>query len=94
MISTPYAGSVYGMSRCLGGERACPPEDCGGPGGYAELLEAVADPKHPEHDGYLERAGDDFDPERFDLDSVNRIFARYAPRRKRGRHASPARRRS
>jgi len=82
------------LPRCLAGERACPPEDCGGPGGYAEFLEAVRDPSHPEHDGHLEWAGDDFDPERFDLDSVNRILARYAPRRKREPNARPARRRS
>jgi len=35
---------------CVDGEGACPPEDCGGPHGYAELLEALADPAHPDHD--------------------------------------------
>ena len=81
------------LPRCLGGERACPPEDCGGPYGYADFLEAVEDPKHPEHDSYLEWAGQAFDSERFDVDSVNRILERLAPR-KREPKVRPARRRS
>jgi hypothetical protein len=35
---------------CVDGSGACPPEDCGGPHGYAELLEALTDPSHPDHD--------------------------------------------
>jgi hypothetical protein len=34
---------------CVAGTGACPPEDCGGPPGYAELLRVLADPQHPEH---------------------------------------------
>ena len=40
----------------------CPPEDCGGPWGYAELIEAIKDPKHERHDELTEWIGDDFDP--------------------------------
>jgi pRiA4b ORF-3-like protein len=35
---------------CVGGAGACPPEDCGGAPGYANLLEILADPEHPEYD--------------------------------------------
>jgi len=41
----------------------CPPEDCGGPWGYAELLEAIKDPGHERHKDLSEWIGDHFDPE-------------------------------
>ncbi|MBI4589791.1 MAG: plasmid pRiA4b ORF-3 family protein [Candidatus Rokubacteria bacterium] len=56
---------------CLAGERSCPPEDCGGPPGYADFLEAVRDPRHPEHNEILAWVGGAFDPEAFDLTAVN-----------------------
>jgi len=55
----------------LEGERACPPEDVGGVWGYEEFLEAIGDPKHSEHDEYLEWVGEDFDPEVFDIEKIN-----------------------
>ena len=57
--------------RCIAGKRACPPEDCGGPWGYGNFLEAILDPKHPEHEEQLEWAGGEFDPEEFDMEDVN-----------------------
>ena len=59
---------------CIKGKRACPPEDCGGVGGYYYFLEAIQDPEHPEHEEMLEWRGDSFDPEAFDIDGVNRIL--------------------
>jgi len=50
---------------CLEGERACPPEDCGGPPGYADYLNAIADPQDERHEELLEWRGP-FDPEAFD----------------------------
>ena len=60
---------------CLEGQRSCPPEDCGGPYGYQELLEKIFDPTHPEHREMREWAGD-FAPEEFSLERVNRRLAR------------------
>ena len=57
---------------CLAGKRNCPPEDCGGPYGYEEFLEAIKNPDHPEHDTMTEWIGGSFDPEEFDLDMVNK----------------------
>ncbi|OGI49118.1 MAG: hypothetical protein A2151_06795 [Candidatus Muproteobacteria bacterium RBG_16_65_34] len=61
---------------CLAGKRACPPEDCGGPWGYVRLLAVLRDPKHEEHEEMAEWIGEDFDPEAFDLDAVNRQLKR------------------
>jgi hypothetical protein len=57
---------------CLTGKRACPPEDCGGVYGYDELLEQFQDPSNPDHEEALELLDADFDPEKFDLELVNK----------------------
>jgi len=56
---------------CLTGERACPPEDCGGTYGYAELLEVISDPEHEDYPDTMTWLGGHFDPEAFDLKTVN-----------------------
>ncbi len=63
----------YGLKHavCLDGANACPPEDCGGAGGYEELLLALADPSHEDHDDLLEWIGGPFDPTDFDLVATN-----------------------
>lgn len=58
---------------CLGGARACPPEDCGSFPGYENILEALKAKKPTEEqEELLEWVGEDYDPEHFDLDLVNR----------------------
>jgi hypothetical protein len=70
----PEPGKLY--SFCIGGERHCPPEDCGGSHGYQEMLEALRDERDPDHASTVEWIGRDFDPEAFDADAVNRRFRR------------------
>lgn len=71
----PAEADVY-YPRCLKGKRACPPEDCGGVWGYANLLEAMADESHPEREMYLEWLGGKLDPEAFDLAEINERLQR------------------
>lgn len=60
--------------QCVSGENACPPEDCGGLGGYYDLIDILKNPKHPEHADMLEWLGiedpKEFDPTIFDLREV------------------------
>ncbi len=65
---------------CLGGRRACPPEDCGGPYGYGDLLQAVLNPKHPDHAEKLDWLGSHWDPEAFDIDAINKELRPLATR--------------
>jgi hypothetical protein len=66
---TPHA---LKFALCLAGENACPPEDSGGPGGFEYFLEALADPKHDEHENYVRwNDGVTFERSAFDLVEVN-----------------------
>jgi hypothetical protein len=61
---------------CLSGERACPPEDCGGLPGYEHLLEVLRQPKHRERSEMVEwlkghaKNYHPFDPEHFEAEAV------------------------
>jgi hypothetical protein len=79
-VMGPWPGEV--PIECVDGERACPPEDVGGPYGYAEFLNAIGDPTHPEHAVMLQWVGGEFDPEAFDGEAVNRMLP-YALKRRR-----------
>lgn len=65
--------------RCTGGRRAGPPEDCGGVWGYANLIDVLADPTHPEHEDRLDWLGLDdasgFNPAAFDAASVTKTLS-------------------
>lgn len=64
---------------CLEGERACPPEDCGGSWGYGDFLEAIRNPKHEEHASMLEWIGGSFDPEAFDAKQATKAMKKGLP---------------
>lgn len=59
---------------CLAGARECPPEDCGGPSGYEQLLKILDNPEHAEHNYMKEWAGPHFDPEEFDIELTNDLL--------------------
>jgi hypothetical protein len=56
---------------CLAGANASPPEDCGGIPGYYDLLAALADPKHEQHEEMKEWVGGAWDATRFSLEDAN-----------------------
>lgn len=61
---------------CITGRNACPPEDIGGAPGYAEFLQAIRDPQHPEHQAKLQQCGGAFDPSEFDpMEAQQRLNA-------------------
>jgi hypothetical protein len=80
--------------RYIDGERRAPPEDCGGTPGYEAFLEAIADPKHPEHQDATEWHqgcyGKAFDPEPVDELKAKLSIGAIAKRRAAGK-ASQAR---
>lgn len=55
---------------CIAGERACPPEDCGGVPGYEYMLEILQDPQHEEYEETLSWLGESFDPDNFNPEMI------------------------
>jgi hypothetical protein len=67
-----WADGVLPQPVCVAGENACPPDDVGGPHGYAQFLEIIADRKHEQHEDMTRWIGGVFDPKGFDLNRLNR----------------------
>lgn len=67
-----------GMPVCIDAVGACPPEDCGGPWGYSELIEAIVDRRNTEYEQVLERVDQnqlhEFNPDHADKDQINGRF--------------------
>ena len=67
----PLGAAATTTALCLDGARACPPDDCGGVGGYEDLLKILKNRKHPEHQSMKEWLGRPFDAEAFDVAKAN-----------------------
>ncbi len=73
-VLPPDAGFKH--PACLAGANACPPDDCGGIPGYYQMLEVLADPKHPEHRDLKEWIGGGWDPTLFEVDAADAAVRR------------------
>ena len=73
MVSLPSRVKLLGWPICIDGQGACPPEDCGGPYGYANLLKALGDPEHEEHSNLLGFHGSR-DPYAFNTAQANSLI--------------------
>ncbi len=58
------------LPQIIGGENACPPDDCGGTYGYKNLKEILLNPKHPEYKSTKKWVGSTFDPMVCDLKTI------------------------
>ncbi len=70
------------LPQCLAGRNACPPEDCGGPIGFAELLQAQQDSSPPSHHTV-------FDPKQFDLHAAQQRVQALQPGKTKPASAKP-----
>ena len=64
------------LPKIIGGEYACPPEDCGGTYGYRELKEVLMDAKHPEYKSTKVWVGPKFDPMVCDFYRIQKDLAK------------------
>jgi Plasmid pRiA4b ORF-3-like protein len=74
----PLPGIIY--PRLTEAAGRCPPEDIGGPWGYAEFLAAISDPGHSRHAEFKEWIGEEFDPKIVDADWLGEQVAALAKR--------------
>ena len=67
-----------GVPLCIKAEGKCPPEDVGGPWGYAEFLEVIQNKKHPEHkeqrEWYGLEPGEVYDEREVSLETINQYL--------------------
>ena len=81
-ITDAVPGIVY--PRLIDAAGRCPPEDVGGPWGYREFLDAIADPNHQEHAERLQWIGRNFDPNDVDAKALAQAVHGLAKKSTRG----------
>jgi hypothetical protein len=81
-ITDAVPGIVY--PRLIDAAGRCPPEDVGGPWGYREFLDAIADPNHQEHAERLQWIGRNFDPNDVDAETLAQAVHGLAKKSTRG----------
>lgn len=86
--SVAPADPALSYPRFVDGARRAPPEDCGGPYGYADFVEAVTRRRHPRHRDMIAWYGGPFDPETFDAQAIRARLGRIAKRRDAGKAAA------
>lgn len=65
------------LPQIIGGEHACPPEDCGGLCGYKKLKEVLLNPEHPEYKSTKKWVGSTFDPMVCDLKTIPQKLGKF-----------------
>jgi len=79
---SPEAGALY--PRLVKVQGACPPEDIGGVTGYCDLLDVLADPKHPEYEEAKAWVEEGFDPAKPPEQALESAVAKLAQRLRSG----------
>lgn len=75
--SAPVEKGVH-YPACIGGERAGPPEDCGGLEAFHDMLACIKEPQSELGREWIEWLGPDYDAERCDLEKINRALKKIA----------------
>lgn len=76
-MSGSFAFSDATYPLCVAGKTVCPPEDCGEPWGYADLVKTLAGRRTAKRGELIDWLGGPFDPLHFDLDEANERMAEY-----------------
>jgi Plasmid pRiA4b ORF-3-like protein len=70
------------LPRLMKAEHACPPEDCGGMGGFINMIQAFVNPQDPEHHDVREWLGEDFEPGALDFKALEAAVKRIQPKKR------------